>query len=150
MVGSAALLCMLFVLSGTLSTSVSQPQSINCGAINLNFSASTGTSLTVPLGSSNVPFMSVHATNTGNVTYTLGLNVVPVNSSAPFTIRSANPIPQSPGQFNYTSFGVYSPTKAGTYPVVANVTAKYGSCPILSKTFRIDINVVNNSTNSSA
>ncbi len=130
-----------FIAAGKSSPAytVSAAKTINCNSINLNFNATVNGSVTAPEGTNT--FFNIPVKNNGNVTENISLDVSP-NGSVPFTIESAKTFELNVSSSGFTSFGVYSPTKNGTYSVTANVSAAYLNC-VDYKPFPINVTVVN-------
>lgn len=100
-------------------------QTINCSAVNLNFSYPPVGSIKAPEGTNT--FFPIYINNTGNVTERVGLRVKPVGS-VPFLIESSNATEINASAKGYVSFGIYSPSKTGNYSVTANISAGYLNC----------------------
>ncbi len=130
-----------FIVAGKSSPvyNLQVPQSVNCNSVNLGFTTLTGKTFSAPEGTNT--FSTILVNNTGNVTESIDLNVVP-NGNVPFTIESAKLFQLNSSTSGHTEFGVYSPTKTGNYSVVANLSASYLNC-VNYKLIPMNITVVN-------
>ncbi len=133
-----------FIVAGKTSPAYKAPivNTINCNSVNLGFSYSTNSNVKA-LENTNT-FFTIGVNNTGNVTEDISLTVKP-SESVPFSIQVANSTELNASESGYTSFGVYSPSKIGTYSVVANLSASYLNC-VNYKTIPINITVVNSTS----
>jgi hypothetical protein len=132
-----------FIAAGKTSPAYKAPitQVINCNSVNLGFSYSASTNVKAPENTNT--FFTIGVNNTGNVTEDIALTVKP-SESVPFFIETANSTELNASTKGYTSFGVYSPSKTGTYPVIANLSASYLNC-VNYKIIPINVTVVNSS-----
>ncbi len=130
-----------FIVAGKISPAYKAPvvQTINCNSVNLSFVYNTNSNLTAPENTNT--FLRIGFNNTGNVTENIALVVTPPKN-APFYVEVANSTEINASETGDTEFGVYSPSKLGSYVVDANLSASYLNC-VNYKIIHINVTVVN-------